>query len=193
MFAVQSVRTPNPDAEPGTHEPDTDDELGTPNQAPNPEPRTPNYSDRSAPTSGPRNAAFVAITDDTSPAASTASNSSELCPVSGAAGAAVGGGRGNGHERAHGADNETCDEEQEILTQHDREQVSRPVADGAQERQLTAPLEDVAQHDRREPDRTDQQTETAERLKRRQIGVLDGVERRQPFGREHGIGAKVTS
>ena len=69
---------------------------------------------------------------------------------------------------------------------------SRPVADGAQERQFAAPLEHVAKHDRREPDRSDQQTQPAERLKRRQIGVLDGVERREPFGRERGIGAQVT-
>ena len=41
------------------------------------------HSDRSAPSSGARSAALVAMTDDTSPAASTASNSSQPAAVSG--------------------------------------------------------------------------------------------------------------
>ena len=55
----------------------------------------------------------------------------------------------------------------------DREEVAAAVADGAEQRQLAPPLEHVAQQHRREPDRAEQQPEAAERLERREVGVLD--------------------
>ena len=78
-----------------------------------------------------------------------------------------------------------------VLGEHDREQVDAAVADRAEQRQLAPPLEHVAQQHRGEADRAEQQPEAAERLERREVGVLDPVELRQPLGGRHRVGAEV--
>ena len=68
---------------------------------------------------------------------------------------------------------------------------ARPIADRAEQRQLAPPLEHVAQQHGREADGADQQAEPAERLKRRDVGVLDAVELGQPLGGGHGVRAEI--
>ena len=126
-------------------------------------------------------AALVAMTDDTSPAASTARSSSQPPVVSGmrAPRSNAAGAMATSALKAPAARPQP--EQHRVLRQDDREQVPAPVADGAEQRQLAPPLEHVPQQDGGEADRADQQPQPAQRLERRQVGVLDGVELREPL------------
>ena len=149
------------------------------------------YSALSAPTSGARIAALVAMTDDTSPAASTARSSSQPPAVSGSrAPRSIAAGR----DATSALSAPAARPHPSRTAFSDRMMAKRcaaAVADGAQQRQLAAALEHVAQQDRGEPDGADQQPEPAKRLERREVGVLDGVELRQPLRGGHGVGAEV--
>ena len=69
------------------------------------------------------------------------------------------------------------------------------VADRGEQRHLAPPLEDVAHHDRAEAERAEHEPERAQRLERRQVGVLDRLIAAQPLGRidhdEAGVGEPV--
>ena len=78
-----------------------------------------------------------------------------------------------------GTSGQAAADDEQVLGDRHQQEVRPAVADSGQQRQLAPPLEHVAQQHRRQADRAEQQTETAERLERRQIRVLDAVERRE--------------
>ena len=85
-------------------------------------------------------------------------------------------------QRAHRADRPCRRSAERHSPRSPCAQMLRPVADRAQQRQLFAPLHHVAQQHRAQPERSQQQSQSAQRLKRRQIGILDAMKRGQARG-----------
>ena len=124
--------------------------------------------------SGARSAARVATTDDSSPAASTATSSSPLPADRRQPPAALRRPPGAIATSAQTAPTASPQPSSSTFSaSDDREDVAAPVADRAEQRQLAPPLEHVAQQHGRQPDGAEQQAEPAERLERREVGVLD--------------------
>ena len=73
----------------------------------------------------------------------------------------------------------------------ERAQVARGESDGPEQAELASPLEHVARQDRGQPERPQQQPQRAERLERREIGVLDLVIRGEPRPRVGDVHAEV--
>ena len=80
---------------------------------------------------------------------------------------------------------------QRRLREHQGPHVARAVADRAQQRELAALLEGVADQDRPDAERPEQQAQAAERLERGDVGVLDAVEGRETGRRRLGVEAEV--
>ena len=122
----------------------------------------------------------------------TANSSSQRAGSGRQPSSALGGRRRNGDQRADDAGTKPADEQERAFGHDDGEQraaVSRTAPSSASSRRR---LEHVAQQqDCRQPDRAEQQAETAECLEGREIGVLDPVELGQAFGGRRRIGAKV--
>ena len=147
------------------------------------------YSARSASSSGPVTAARVATAADRIPAAAMAASKTSN-PDSRPAAAARQPGRRHRDDRAAGAGGEPRHQQEQRLGPDHHRDVPRVVADGAQQRQLAPALEHVPEHHRGEPDRPEQQPEPAQRLERREVGVLDPVKRVEPLDRAHRVDAE---
>ena len=75
------------------------------------------------------------------------------------------------------------DDEREMLAEDEALQVPARITGGAEQRQLAPPFQDVARDDRGEADDAEHQAEAAQRLKRREVRVLDAMIRLQPTRR----------
>ena len=67
-----------------------------------------------------------------------------------------------------------------MLTQHQPSQRFCAEADRQQQRQLTAPVQNIAQHHHAQARAAEQQAQPAEHLERAEVGVLHRVELREP-------------
>ena len=76
----------------------------------------------------------------------------------------------------------TRDQQEDVLCDDHHHHVRAPIADRSKQRELLLPLEHIAKQDGGEPERAKQESQSAERLKRREVGVFHSVELRQPFG-----------
>src|SRR5262249_27615613 len=74
-------------------------------------------------------------------------------------------------------------EQVSVLRQHQPAQGGAPEAERPQQGEFAAPLPDAAQQHHRQPQRPQQQPQAAERLERRQVGVLYRQVRLQPLRR----------
>ena len=90
------------------------------------------------------------------------------------------------HERGQDGDGrrdhaaaEADEEERAVFADEQPFERTRAEADGEQQGQFAAALEDVAQHDHAEADAAEQQAEAAENLEGAEVGVLHGVELRE--------------
>ena len=138
----------------------------------------------------PLMAARVASQADSSPLAATIT-SSRTRPEAGRAAAAIEPRRRDGQGGADRPGAEPGAEQQCRFGQHHRRQPRPVVADGAQQRELAPALGHVAEHHRGQAERPEQQAEAAERLERRQVGVLDAVERGQPLAGAHRVHPEI--
>src|SRR5436190_359275 len=89
--------------------------------------------------------------------------------------------RPHGGERAHGADAERADDEPAVLGKDEAAQRLRREADGFEQAEFAAALEDIPRDDDAEAGASEQHSESAEDLENRKIGVLDFVEFGEAF------------
>ena len=84
--------------------------------------------------------------------------------------------RPHGGERAHGSDAERTDDEPAVLGEDEAAQSLRREADGFEQAEFAAALEDIPSDDDAEAGAAEEHSESAEDLENREVGVLDFVE-----------------
>src|SRR5262245_41900710 len=79
----------------------------------------------------------------------------------------------NRHERRHEPDAETSGDERDVFAEQQPLERAAAESRGAEQRQLTAPLEDVPRDDRHQADDAEHEAQAAECLERGEVRVFD--------------------